>query len=163
MPTLVVSDANVIIDMEHGKLLEAFFALPFEICVPDLLYDEELEPHLGGLPELGLKTLTLTDHSVDYVAELSARPGSGPGFYDLTALALANQEGCLLLTGDKRLRALAKVEGIEVHGTVWVVENMLENELISLDAAEPAFDRMLEHNARLPRFAINEMLDRFRE
>ena len=49
---------------------------------------------------------------------------------DHSALALAMQEKCPLLTGDKDLRTAAKSEGVEVHGTVWIIEELLNQKLI---------------------------------
>lgn len=59
---VVVSDSSVLIDLERGSFFAAAFALPFEFCVPDLLYRRELEP-LGGdhLVQMGLRVLWLLD------------------------------------------------------------------------------------------------------
>ena len=37
MSRLLVSDTNIFIDLEEGNLLNEFFALPYEIAVPDIL------------------------------------------------------------------------------------------------------------------------------
>ena len=39
----LVSDANVLIDMDAGGLLKAMFALDYNFAVPDILFDEELK------------------------------------------------------------------------------------------------------------------------
>ncbi|WP_290649300.1 hypothetical protein [Aquisalimonas sp.] len=39
---LLIGDANVLIDMEVGGLLERMFALPHEFATPDALYADEL-------------------------------------------------------------------------------------------------------------------------
>jgi hypothetical protein len=39
---LLISDANVIIDMEVGGLIKQMFRLEYEFAVPDVLYEEEL-------------------------------------------------------------------------------------------------------------------------
>ena len=44
---VVVSDSSVLIDLERGPFFAAAFSLPFEFCVPDLLYRRELEPRGG--------------------------------------------------------------------------------------------------------------------
>lgn len=41
---LLISDANILIDMEAGKLLEKLFLLPFNFAIPDILYWEEIQP-----------------------------------------------------------------------------------------------------------------------
>lgn len=39
---VLISDANVLIDMEVGDLLEVMFQLPFQFKVADLPYHDEL-------------------------------------------------------------------------------------------------------------------------
>ena len=39
---VLISDANVLIDMEVGGLIELMFKLPFEFQTPDILFEEEL-------------------------------------------------------------------------------------------------------------------------
>jgi hypothetical protein len=44
---ILVSDTSVLIDLERGSLLQAIFALPHAIAVPDVLYHRELQGELG--------------------------------------------------------------------------------------------------------------------
>ena len=46
---LLISDANILIDMEAGALMETLFQLPMQFGIPDLLYYEEIEPGSPGL------------------------------------------------------------------------------------------------------------------
>lgn len=66
---LLISDANILIDMEAGALMETLFQLPMQFGIPDLLYYEEIEPGSPGLEELGLQVMEvigdfLTTHSL---------------------------------------------------------------------------------------------------
>ena len=56
---LLVSDANVLIDMDAGGLLKAMFALDYDFAVPDILFEEELKAQHPELPRFGLKSLEL--------------------------------------------------------------------------------------------------------
>ncbi|MDE0422928.1 MAG: hypothetical protein OXK76_18840 [Gammaproteobacteria bacterium] len=68
-PCIVVSDSSVLIDLERGCLFEAAFALPFDFCVPDLLYRLELEPYGGNeLVARGLQVLELDGDGVAQAA-----------------------------------------------------------------------------------------------
>jgi len=51
---VLISDANVLIDMEAGGLLELMFQLPFEFKVSDMLYVDELSHRHSHLLQLGL-------------------------------------------------------------------------------------------------------------
>ena len=39
---LIVSDSSCLIDLRKASLLEAFLELPYEVLIPDLLFEEEL-------------------------------------------------------------------------------------------------------------------------
>ena len=50
---LLVSDANIFIDIEDGHLTPVVFRLPYEIAVPDILFELELrERHSHLLVEV---------------------------------------------------------------------------------------------------------------
>lgn len=51
---LLISDANILIDMEAGELMETFFSLPLQFAMPDIIYMEEVEPGSPGLEAQGL-------------------------------------------------------------------------------------------------------------
>jgi hypothetical protein len=59
---LLISDANILIDMEAGALMETLFQLPVQLGIPDLLYYEEIEPGSPGLEDLGLQIME-PDHA----------------------------------------------------------------------------------------------------
>ena len=103
--TLLISDANILIDMEVGGLVERLFRLEYRFAVPDVLFHDELASRHGYLPGLGLLLLELTPKGVQYAVELIQRYRPlRTSRYDLLAAALAKQEACPLLTGDKDLR-----------------------------------------------------------
>ncbi len=45
---LLISDANILIDMEAGELMGKLFQLPIQFAIPDILYWEEIEPAAPG-------------------------------------------------------------------------------------------------------------------
>lgn len=100
---LLVSDANILIDMEAGELMAKLFKLPIQFSIPDILYWEEIEPGTPGLERLGLRILEVTGEYVAYAAGLPAKYGVNLSSNDYLALGLAKQEGCPLLTGDQAL------------------------------------------------------------
>lgn len=149
--TLVISDANILIDMETGGLLAPMFRLAYRFAVPDVLYEEELREHHPRVIRLGLGKMELRAEGVAYVGRLSAEATRrGIGRNDLFALALSRQEDCMLLTGDARLRTLAEEEGRYVHGTIWLVTELVRAGRIRLPRARRAFEEMRAASRRLP-------------
>ncbi len=155
---LLISDANILIDMEAGALMEKLFQLPMQFGIPDLLYYEEIEPGTPGLEDLGLQIMEVNGNFVAYAQRLPglhnhllpAKHGPKPSHNDYLALALAKQEACTLLTGDANLRIVASSEQIHVMGTIGLLCAMVENQLLSVDDAFSALDRMKSGKRRLP-------------
>jgi hypothetical protein len=160
---LVVTDANVIIDLDAGGLLEEIFRLPeIEFCTPDVLYLEELAQHYGVLPGLGLRVLSQAAEAVEYVAQLRFRY-LRPSTNDLFALAMARNLACALLSGDRALRTAAEIEGVEVHGTLWLVDRLLQARIVSLDRVVAAYDAMKRDGSRLPWDEVEAQIVRWRQ
>ena len=83
-----------------------------------------------------------------------------PGRIDLLALALAEQEGCALLTGDRHLRAAAEAEGVEVHGTLWLAEQAITAGALLPAELRELYRRMRDAGRRLPRQEVEAQLRR---
>ena len=147
---LLISDANILIDMEAGGLLQKFFSLPMRIGIPDILYREEIEPGTPGLEELGLVLLEVDGSFVEYAFNLPLRYGNGPSHNDYLALSLAKQEGCPLLTGDQKLKKVAIAENVDAKGTIWVLTSLIANNIINVQEALDSLDRMRQSGRRLP-------------
>ena len=69
---------------------------------------------------------------------------------DLMASVLAQQECCPLLTGDQHLRKAATAEAVEVRGTIWLLEYMLDHGLITTAVAQGGYAAMEDAGRRLP-------------
>lgn len=156
---LLVSDANIFIDLEEGDLIETLFELPWRCQVPNILFTDKLEAQHGNLLSLGLELGELTTATVQELERLAAIYPK-PSRYDCSALALAKQERCPLLTGDADLRDAAKREKVVVAGTVWLVEAMVVHERIEATRAESAYRWMQEVRRRLPWNDVYKRLSR---
>ncbi len=158
---LMISDANVLIDLEEGELIEQLFKLPYDIYCPDTLFYEELEAQHHSLLDLGLKLMVLDGTTVQEAIRLTLQY-SKVNNNDCFALALAKSKNCSLLSGDLALRKAANAESVKVFGTIWIVERLIQRNIIDLYHAETAFIRMKDSKRRLPWKVFAETLDRFR-
>lgn len=155
--SLIISDANIFIDMEAGGLIRQMFHLPERFAVTNILYEEELLEHHPELPTYGLVIL---DVKPEFVSEAFRLGGiyNEPSQNDLLALALAKQEKCPLLTGDGKLRQASEKEAVEVKGTLWLMEEMINNKLINYEITKSAYDSMRAEGRRLPWDMIKKQL-----
>jgi predicted nucleic acid-binding protein len=160
-----VVDANIWRDLQCGDLLTAMFRLPFDWLVPDVVFDE-LRGLLGpaGIQELNdhsVQTRALSSAEVRETVRLAAIYPE-PERSDLFALVLARSLRVCLLTGDRRLREAAEQEGVEVHGTLWLLDQMVEQEIIAARDAAEALERMQSQGRRLPGHEVQRRLEEWR-
>lgn len=161
---LLISDANILIDMMAGGILEQMFLLDYTFAVPDVLFHEELKQRHPRLPEKGLKILELTEAAILDTVRLGVKhTQSGVSNNDYLALALARQEDCPLLTGDAALRQVSILEDIEVRGTLWLMEELIEAHVIGVERAALAYELMQADGSRLPWREVKAQIKKYRE
>lgn len=81
---------------------------------------------------------------------------------DLVALLLAEMLGANLVTGDRRLNDLAKARRLPVHGVLWLLDEMVLQQVLTNTQAAEALLKMLAQGARLPQVECQNRLDRWR-
>ena len=161
MQRLLISDSNVIIDFEEGGVIEALFKLPYQFAVPDALFVEELKEQHEYVIGLGLQVMELTSESILCVLELNAKY-QNPSLYDIMALVLAKQMTCTLVTGDKRLRTAADRELVDKKGTIWLLTELLDHCVLSIEEVDLAVSLMKGSGSRLPWDVVEKELERYR-
>ena len=144
-----IVDTNVLIDLHRGLVLTQFFALPYQFMSPDVIIEELRDPDGRALIQLGLQTGELSGESVLEVEALSVHHRN-IAVNDLFALELAANTGLTLLTGDNRLRNLAIKHNVHVHGTLWILDEMVEKNTLKSVEARRALQKMLDQGSRLP-------------
>ena len=156
---LLIRDTNILLDWEDGGRLDALFSLGATLAVPDLLLAEELADRADRLRALGLVVRPLGAAGIGRAAAL-ARKHRKPSRIDLLALALAEQERCPLLTGDRDLRVAAEAEGVVVHGTLWLAEQAVAVGALPATALREVYRRMWATGRRLPWKTVDAQLRR---
>ncbi len=154
---ICVTDTNVWIDLHVGGILEKVFTLPFSFISPDVVVGELKEPDGRSLVSMGLKSLELTGEQVLYVRRI-ARQYPGPSRVDLFALVLAKDLNVVLLTGDLHLRKAATAEKVVVHGTLWLLDQLVKYKILEPIEAIGALAAMRKNNSRLPRIECEKRI-----
>lgn len=73
--------------------------------------------------------LSAQDHGE--VVALMEEVGQGPDLADFSVPWLAEKLDCILLTGDAPLRHAANQRLVQVHGTLWIFDTLLEYALLT--------------------------------
>ncbi len=148
-PVLLITDTNIWIDLENGGLLEFVFQLPYRFVTPDFAVPEFVRPAWIRLQTLGLEALELDPEQVRDVYQLKQKQ-KNLSVVDLAAFQLAQTLSAMLITGDRRLTDLANAEGVIVHGALWLLDELLNSQVLTSQRAADALQRMLDQGARLP-------------
>lgn len=160
LPSVLVTDTNIWIDLENGKILADVFRLPFQFFTTDFAVEEFIHPKWATLQDLGLQTHGLEP---EYVLELVRlrQIHRQLSAIDLAALLLARALDASLVTGDRRLNELAKAQGVPVHGVLWILDEMVIHHVLTENQAAIALREMLDQGARLPDGECQKRFDRW--
>lgn len=113
------------------------------------------------LVELGLNVRTLSGEELNQIATLNGRyPGPSPK--DLGVLVVAGADDGIVVTGDAPLRAAAEAEGLTVHGVLWMLDQLVEQDITAPSRSAAALDAMVQQGSRLPEEPIEKRLRRWR-
>ena len=163
---IVVSDTSCLIDMRKVALLDSLLSLPYEFLIPNTLFEEELlkftVAQKKALVRNGLKVVDLPGERV-LRARAIIREFPQLSVHDGFAFALAeSHSGCILLSADEALRTLATKHTIEVHGVLWVLDEMHRHRLIPVPSILAALRTFSDDVAvRLPRRELAAYIKRY--
>lgn len=158
----ISSDTNVWLDFATIKKLEAPFKLPYtyimneDAITDELLSPKELRENLIGL---GLQAVELSEEEF-YLAEEYSAKYIKPSLYDCVALAIAKVRGITLMTGDGPLRKAAAQEGVEVIGTIGILDRLYEGKYIEKEEYVNCLKALSENNGQKVRLPEEELRKR---
>jgi predicted nucleic acid-binding protein len=165
---LVVSDSSRLIDLRKGGLLSTTLLLPFRFVVAlPLVASELLEFTKTDWKDLETRGLGIVDLNPDQVRRAfelkSAHAALSP--YDCFSLAIAEAStGAILLTGDRQLRQRATSLGVEVHGILWVADQIERLGKMPLSDLVDELERWAtDPLVFLPRKELTAMIERMRD
>ena len=160
---VIINDTNIWIDLKLTNIIEKVFLLPYELAVPDILYNDELKDMDGELLEAnGIKIIEMTNDEVVETAERSGMTNR-VSFNDLTTLVVAKSRGYILVTGDGNLRKIAKSENVELRGTIWLIDEMVSNNILDIGEAALICKKLLQLKRRLPKEELQLSIKRWTE
>jgi predicted nucleic acid-binding protein len=162
MSLIYINDTNIWIDFRNAGLLEQMFKLPFTLCCTDfVLHELEDFPH-DELLGRGLIVESFDEPGITRLFTLKIEHNNS-SLADVSCYLLAQETGRPLLTGDGKLRRQAQRDGLQVHGALWLLDLMVEHQVIQPKNAADALDHMLEHGARLPAGECGARLSHWRK
>jgi predicted nucleic acid-binding protein len=164
---LIITDTNVFFDIIEIRALPEFFALDYEICTTDFVIHEILKSNQKAEIESfirakKLKTIHLDADEVESVLNFQTKR-LFKGITDKTVLWKSIELKCPLLTGDKKLRKEAEDWGIEVHGSIWVISELITQFIISDKEGIILFEALKDVNGSLPHEEIDKLIKQLKK
>jgi hypothetical protein len=156
-----VSDTNIWIDFQHAALLPALFQLPFQLCTTDFALGELSLSEQRMLRSLGLVVEVLDAAATPRLAALMSEHNNS-SLPDVSCYLLARDNQWPLLTGDGRLRRQAERDKLRVHGALWLLDQLVDADVITPMRAAAALQAMLQKSARLPQTECDRRMARWR-
>lgn len=134
---IVVNDANILIDFCKLDMLADFFHLEYDFHVADAVWEELNSAQQTQLhPYIQAGRLVVVHDAADFSEILEIRRLRNQlSIPDCTALLYAKRQKSILLTSDKNLRTTATQHKIEVHGHLWVFDNMVNTGIVVKEKA----------------------------
>ena len=163
MVIVAIHDANILIDMVKIGLADLLFQINIDMRTTDFVWQEidalqqmVLQPFIDN-GVLGIERFNAVE-----VLEIafSARKYSGVSFEDCSLLAAAKREEAMIITGDRKLRKVIEQEKIEVHGCLWLFDQLVESGLTTPSVAAQKLKELQGINVRLP---VQEVANRIKQ
>jgi len=131
---IIVNDANILIDLVELKILPYFFQLEYEFYTTAIILDELLEEQKEALfPYIETGKLIVDDISEIDLIEIFLIRATKPNLseQDCSAYYQAQKYTAALITSDNTLRKFAQANNVEVHGHLWVFDNLVKDEILT--------------------------------
>ena len=160
---IVIHDASVLIDLHRCGLLETWLTGGVEAHTSDLVMLEMRQSLHAVVAKRLLHVHRLNTAELIELTAFQTRQPRSLSFEDCSVLSLAIRMEAALLTGDSDLRRAAETESVEVHGLLWVLDELVGGSHLSPARATDILQELLKSpRARLPKQECDARLERWR-
>lgn len=151
-------DANVLIDLYKANIFNFLTNFPHQCLTTDFVLNESRDFSCDYAYSCGLGSHSFSGDLVSEVLEISKNWKRKSSIADISCYVVAVRHNYCLVTGDSTLRKHAERKGIEVHGVLWVLDEMVEYSVLSPLKASDALIAIKDNGAFLPDYEIDKRL-----
>ncbi len=153
------------IDLYDVGLLDEFFRLPWEVHTTDFVISElRQDKQKAAVAEFEVRgRLHVVKFGFDEIVEINKLKqlygkNTNVSLTDCSVWYYAKQNGCVLLSGGRKLRTSAMNDGVDVKGILYVFDKLVDTGMISLEIAYKKLTLLKAINPRLPENEIKKRL-----
>lgn len=159
MKRITVTDSNIFIDLFKSDLIEQFFQLDFDVMtshsVLEELYDDQRDFLLKMVSDkrLNLQSIQEENTALEFSRKLSD--------VDRTLLQISFELKAILLSGESLMRSWCRKREIEVHGILWILDQMVEYDVLDSQWAVVKLQYIRTINLWLPREECDRIIEKW--
>ena len=163
---IIVNDTNIFIDMHSIGLLGLMCELPYEIHTVDFVVAEIINPNqkqfFDHMVEIGkIKVDSFSSAEVFEIVEEHSSVSGNLSITDCSVCYYARKNNVPMLTGDRKLRKYAEQQSIEVHGILFLFDELVNHSVLPPEEASMKLQKLLCLNSRLPKTEIISRIEKW--
>lgn len=162
MKEIVIYDANIFIDVIDMAIIDVLREADYRIHTTSLVTSEiicaEQKAALSGLQITVYRYDSIEQYADLYTFKDSIQSQKNLSDSDFSVLKLALDKSAPLYTSDAQLRRVAKIHGVQVHGSIGLVLELNRSRLLTREEACEAIARLQKANTRISQSVIDEVL-----
>jgi predicted nucleic acid-binding protein len=152
---IVITDACFLIDLIDIDLFEEFLGLKYEVHITSSVFselegDEYVKPVSKCIKQKKMFLYNLTAADQTALEKLMRKHSSKLSEPDCSCLYLAKEIKATILTCEKLLTKVAIKLNLDVHGSLWILDQLLDNSIITKRIAYRKLKDLISINPRLP-------------
>lgn len=152
---IVITDACFLIDLIDIDLFEEFLGLGYQVHITSSVFselegDEYVKPVSKCIKQKKIFLYNLTAADQTALEKLMRKHSSKLSEPDCSCLYLAKEIKTTILTCEKLLTKVAIKLNLDVHGSLWILDQLLDNSIITKRIAYRKLKDLISINPRLP-------------
>jgi len=163
---LLLHDANVLIDLLTVDILDKTFQLPYVMETTDFVVREITPPDQRAAVRkiIDAGKLIVCSAPPGLVLDIVRLNHELPSLSiaDCSVICHALVTGAVVLSGDRLVRKTAKARSLKVCGTLWIFQQLVEQNLLKSCEAANKLTELMEINARLPKQECNRLVEQWK-
>ena len=162
---IAIKDACILIDLIDLTLLKEFFQLDLIVFttpqVINEIADENQKLEVSQFLDTGVlnvDTEGILENIQNLIDEYSTL-----SFADCSVIEAAARRNAIIFSADGSLRKISKKQGFTVRGTLWIIKEFYEKNILTQEEAIHKLELYSEINERAPRKEIRKLISEFKK
>lgn len=159
---LLISDANIFIDLDKVDLLKYFDKLEFTIATSDFVYNELNTNQKKIIDGLQIERYSMNgENLISFHQEFTSLNLKKISMQDYSIFYYAKEKNAEVLSNDMRLRKFSERLSIPVRGLFYILDAMVSSNFVSKEIMAEKLHLLKTINKRLPKDEIDIRIKEF--